>query len=205
MLQSDIMNKSIIYSLLLVFFLMPAVGCYNSKETATRQRWQELKTATENLTSYIALSSQASAPHDPSDAMPEYIQRAKSTLDACKAFHEALKSQSSTNVEPKLNAAIGKLVIASEKLLNELQNGLDAMTVSLQLIIDAKNATTEQEMAEIASRTTPVFAQAAATQEKGAAALTEIQVIFDELETIRVDFNSKYKIEFLKIKWINQL
>lgn len=179
------------------------MGCSDQKATATRQRWMEIKTATDNLIDAMAFTNQATS-KEPEDALAEPLARATSTVNACQKYHEAISSQKTVNVDPRLNVLAEKLIESSEKLLSQTQRGQNAFITAQRLQAELQTATDPLKVQQISLEVANVINEMNSAQQIGADVLFQINGHYQELETLRLELNKQYGFELPQIKWMNQ-
>jgi hypothetical protein len=199
---NDDMKKRIVFVLLLLAMTL-FTGCSDQKATATRQRWMEMKTATDNLIDAMAFTNQATS-KEPEDALAEPLARATSTVNACQKYHEAISSQKTVNVDPRLNVLAEKLIESSEKLLSQTQRGQNAFITARRLQAELQTATDPLKVQQISLEVANVINEMNSAQQIGAEALMQINGHYQELETLRLELNKQYGFELPQIKWMNQ-
>ena len=190
---------------LLVLSLLAALltGCTDQKATATRQRWVEIKTATENLVDAMALNNQSAAVES-EDGLAEPLARATATVNACQTFNDALASQNTVNVDPRLNALAEKLVKSSEELLTQTKTVQEAFIKAQQLSKELETAEDAQRIEQISGEVADVIQKINLAQQNGAAVLEQINTNYQELEALRLELNKQYGFELPQITWMNQ-
>lgn len=196
------MKKRIVFVLLLLAMTL-FTGCSDQKATATRQRWMEIKTATDNLIDAMAFTNQATS-KEPEDALAEPLARATSTVNACQKYHEAISSQKTVNVDPRLNVLAEKLIESSEKLLSQTQRGQNAFITAQRLQAELQTATDPLKVQQISLEVANVINEMNSAQQIGADVLFQINGHYQELETLRLELNKQYGFELPQIKWMNQ-
>ncbi|MBQ3351735.1 MAG: hypothetical protein IJG38_15165 [Thermoguttaceae bacterium] len=196
------MKKRIVFVLLLLAMTL-FMGCSDQKATATRQRWMEIKTATDNLIDAMAFTNQATS-KEPEDALAEPLARATSTVNACQKYHEAISSQKTVNVDPRLNVLAEKLIESSEKLLSQTQRGQNAFITAQRLQAELQTATDPLKVQQISLEVANVINEMNSAQQIGADVLFQINGHYQELETLRLELNKQYGFELPQIKWMNQ-
>lgn len=196
------MKKRIVFVLLLLAMTL-FMGCSDQKATATRQRWMEMKTATDNLIDAMAFTNQATS-KEPEDALAEPLARATSTVNACQKYHEAISSQKTVNVDPRLNVLAEKLIESSEKLLSQTQRGQNAFITAQRLQAELQTATDPLKVQQISLEVANVINEMNSAQQIGADVLFQINGHYQELETLRLELNKQYGFELPQIKWMNQ-
>lgn len=196
------MKKRIVFVLLLLAMTL-FTGCSDQKATATRQRWMEMKTATDNLIDAMAFTNQATS-KEPEDALAEPLARATSTVNACQKYHEAISSQKTVNVDPRLNVLAEKLIESSEKLLSQTQRGQNAFITAQRLQAELQTATDPLKVQQISLEVANVINEMNSAQQIGADVLFQINGHYQELETLRLELNKQYGFELPQIKWMNQ-
>ncbi len=199
---NDDMKKRIVFVLLLLAMTL-FTGCSDQKATATRQRWMEMKTATDNLIDAMAFTNQATS-KEPEDALAEPLARATSTVNACQKYHEAISSQKTVNVDPRLNVLAEKLIESSEKLLSQTQRGQNAFITAQRLQAELQTATDPLKVQQISLEVANVINEMNSAQQIGADVLFQINGHYQELETLRLELNKQYGFELPQIKWMNQ-
>ncbi len=178
-------------------------GCSNQKATATRQRWMEIKTATDNLIDAMAYTNQATS-KETEDSFAEPLARATSTVAACQKYNEALSSQKTVNVDPRLNALAEKLIKSSNALLTQTQRGQDAIITAQRLLKEAETVADPQKYQQMWLEVEHVQQEMNSAQQIGAEALMKINEQYQELETLRLELNKQYGFELPQIKWMDQ-
>ena len=196
------MKKRIVFVLLFLAMTL-FTGCSDQKATATRQRWMEIKTATDNLIDAMAFTNQATS-KEPEDALAEPLARATSTVNACQKYHEAISSQKTVNVDPRLNVLAEKLIESSEKLLSQTQRGQNAFITAQRLQAELQTATDPLKVQQISLEVANVINEMNSAQQIGADVLFQINGHYQELETLRLELNKQYGFELPQIKWMNQ-
>lgn len=207
------MKKQIVFvlSLLAMGFF---TGCSDQKATPTRQRWMEIKTATDNLIDDMAYTNQAviegmaytnqAARTEAEDGFAEPLARATSTVKACRTYNKALSSQKTVNVDPRLNALAEKLIESSKELLNQTQKGQEVFITARRLQTELQTATDPLKVQQLSMEAANVINDMNSAQQMGAEALTQINNHYQELETLRLELNKQYGFELPEIKWMNQ-
>ncbi len=195
------MKKQIILLLSLLAVLF--AGCSDQKATATRQRWMEIKTATDNLIDAMAYTNQATS-KESEDALAEPLARATSTVNACQTFISALTSQKTINVDPRLNALAEKLIESSKILLEQTRRGQYAIITAQRLLKEAETVADPQKYQQMWQEVEQVQQEMNSTQQIGAEALMQINSHYQELETLRLELNKQYGFELPQIKWMDQ-
>lgn len=195
------MKKQIILLLSLLTVLF--AGCSDQKATATRQRWMEIKTATDNLIDAMAYTNQATS-KESEDALAEPLARATSTVNACQTFISALTSQKTINVDPRLNALAEKLIESSKILLEQTRRGQYAIITAQRLLKEAETVADPQKYQQMWQEVEQVQQEMNSTQQIGAEALMQINSHYQELETLRLELNKQYGFELPQIKWMDQ-
>ena len=199
---NDDMKKRIFFVLLLLAMTL-FTGCSDQKATATRQRWMEMKTATDNLIDDMAYTNQA-ARTEAEDGFAEPLARATSTVKACQTYNKALSSQKTVNVDPRLNALAEKLIESSKELLNQTQKGQEVFITARRLQAELQTATDPLKVQQISLEVANVINEMNSAQQIGAEALMQINGHYQELETLRLELNKQYGFELPQIKWMNQ-
>lgn len=189
-------------------------GCSDQKATATRQRWMEMKTATDNLIDDMAYTNQAvidgmaytnqAARTEAEDGFVEPLARATSTVNACRTYNNALSSQKTVNVDPRLNVLAEKLIESSEKLLSQTQKGQEVFITARRLQAELQTATDPLKVQQISLEVANVINEMNSAQQIGAEALMQINGQYQELESLRLELNKQYGFELPQIKWMNQ-
>lgn len=207
------MKKRIVFVLLLLAMTL-FTGCSDQKATATRQRWMEMKTATDNLIDDMAYTNQAvidgmaytnqAARTEAEDGFAEPLARATSTVKACQTYNKALSSQKTVNVDPRLNVLAEKLIESSEKLLSQTQKGQEVFITARRLQAELQTATDPLKVQQISLEVANVINEMNSAQQIGAEALMQINGHYQELETLRLELNKQYGFELPQIKWMNQ-
>ena len=207
------MMKQIVFVLSLLAIAL-FTGCSDQKATATRQRWMEIKTTTDNLIDDMAYSNQAvidgvactnqAARIEAEDGFAEPLARATSTVKACQTYNMALSSQKTVNVDPRLNALVEKLIESSEKLLSQTQKGLEVFITARRLQTELQTATDPLKVQQLSIEAANVINEMNSAQQMGAEALMQINGHYQELETLRLELNKQYGFELPQIKWMNQ-
>lgn len=195
------MKKQILLVLSLLAALL--VGCTDQKATATRQRWMEIKTATDNLVDAMAFTNQSTAAES-EDGLAEPLARATSTVNACQTFNNALTSQNTVNVDPRLNALAEKLVKSSEELLAQTRSVQEAFIKAQQLSKELETTTYAQKIEQISAEVADVIQVINLAQQNGAVVLGQINSNYEELESLRSELNKQYGFELPQITWMNQ-
>lgn len=208
------MKKQIIIVLSLLSMAALFSGCSDQKAPATRQRWMEMKTATDNLIDDMAYTNQAvidgmaytnqAARTEAEDGFAEPLARATSTVKACQTYNNALSSQKTVNVDPRLNALAEKLIESSEKLLNQTQKGQEVFITARRLQAELQTATDPLKVQQISLEVANVINEMNSAQQIGAEALMQMNGHYQELETLRLELNKQYGFELPQIKWMNQ-
>ncbi len=206
------MKKRIVFVLLLLAMTL-FTGCSDQKATATRQRWMEIKTATDNLIDDMAYTNQAViegtytnqvARTEAEDGFAEPLARATSTVNACRTYNNALSSQKTVNVDPRLNVLAEKLIESSEKLLSQTQKGQEVFITARRLQAELQTATDPLKVQQISLEVANVINEMNSAQQIGADVLFQINGHYQELETLRLELNKQYGFELPQIKWMNQ-
>lgn len=206
------MKKRIVFVLLLLAMTL-FTGCSDQKATATRQRWMEMKTATDNLIDDMAYTNQAviegtytnqAARTEAEDGFVEPLARATSTVNACRTYNNALSSQKTVNVDPRLNVLAEKLIESSEKLLSQTQKGQEVFITARRLQAELQTATDPLKVQQISLEVANVINEMNSAQQIGAETLMQINGHYQELETLRLELNKQYGFELPQIKWMNQ-
>lgn len=195
------MNKYIF--LLLPFLASAIIGCSDQKATATRHRWSEIKTATENLADAISYVNGAMS-EESSDGLAEPLARATATVNACQTFNIALVSQNTINVDPRLNEIADKLIRSSESLLTQTKKGQDALITAERLSKELETAQDPQKVNQIMLEVSEILKDLNSAQQTGAEVLGKINNHYQELEALRLELNKQYGFELPQIKWIGQ-
>ena len=175
------------------------VGCSDQKASATRQRWMEIKNATDNLLDEMSYANESVSAKS-QDGLAESLAQATSSVHACQTFNIALVSQSRINVDSRLNKVAEKLILSSDSLLNQTKKGQDALIKIQQIIQERGTMSDAQKEQEIKA----LDEEMKIAQRNGAAALVQIQKHYQELETLRLELNKQYGFELPQIKWIGQ-
>ena len=191
--------------LIILLSLMAALfaGCSDQKATATRQRWMEVKTATDNLIDAMAYANQATST-EAEDALAEPLAKATSTVDACRKYNEALSSQKTVNVDPRLNAMAEKLIESSKVLLTQTQRGQEAIISAQRLVKEAETVADPQKYQQMWQELEQIQQEMNSAQQIGADALMQINNHYQELETLRLELNKQYGFELPQINWMDQ-
>ena len=206
------MKKRIVFVLLLLAMTL-FTGCSDQKATATRQRWMEIKTATDNLIDDMAYTNQAviegtytnqAARTEAEDGFAEPLARATSTVNACRTYNNALSSQKTVNVDPRLNVLAEKLIESSKELLNQTQKGQEVFITARRLQAELQTATDPLKVQQLSMEAANVINEMNSAQQIGAEALMQINGHYQELETLRLELNKQYGFELPQIKWMNQ-
>ena len=189
-------------------------GCSDQKATPTRQRWMEIKTATDNLIDDMAYTNQAvidawaytnqAARTEAEDGLAEPLARATSTVKACRTYNEALSSQKTLNVDPRLNALAEKLIESSKALLDQTLKGQEVFITARRLQTELQTATDPLKVQQLSMEAANVINEMNSAQQIGAEALMQINGHYQELETLRLELNKQYRFELPQIKWMNQ-
>ena len=190
------------------------VGCSDQKATATRQRWMEIKTATDNLIDDMAYTNQAvidgmaytnqAARTEAEDGFAEPLARATSTVNACRTYNNALSSQKTVNVDPRLNALAEKLIESSKELLNQTQKGQEVFITARRLQTELQTATDPLKVQQLSIEAANIINEMNSAQQIGAETLMQINGYYQELETLRLELNKQYGFELPQIKWMDQ-
>lgn len=199
------MNRTII---LCIAILAPlCVGCFNQKSTATRQRWMDIKAATDNLKDSAAIISQAKfdgvQPQGESELI-EPMAQGTAMVEACKTFHSALTAQKSVNVDPKLNEIAQKLVTASESLLAQTQRGQEVFIEAKAIEAEIKSGTNPFAIPQLTLEAGRLMQEMNSAMQMGNQVLVQMNACYQELEALRPELNEKYKLELPEIKWVGQ-
>ena len=191
--------------LILLLSLMAALfaGCSDQKATATRQRWMEIKTATDNLIDAMAYTNQATS-KETEDALAEPLAKATSTVNACRTYNEALSSQIEVNVDPRLNALAKNLIESSKALLSQMQKVQEAFITAQQLQTELQTATDPLKIQQLSMEAANIINEMNSAQQIGTEALMQINGYYQELETLRLELNKQYGFELPQIKWMDQ-
>ena len=190
------------------------VGCSDQKATATRQRWMEIKTATDNLIDDMAYTNQAvidgmaytnqAARTEAEDGFAEPLARATSTVNACRTYNNALSSQKTVNVDPRLNALAEKVIESSKELLNQTQKGQEVFITARRLQTELQTATDPLKVQQLSIEAANIINEMNSAQQIGAETLMQINGYYQELETLRLELNKQYGFELPQIKWMDQ-
>lgn len=178
-------------------------GCSDQKATPTRQRWMEIKTATDNLIDDMAYTNQA-ARTEAEDGLAEPLARATSTVNACRTYNEALSSQKTLNVDPRLNVLAEKLIESSKALLAQTLKGQEVFITAQRLQTELQTATDPLKVQQLSMEAANIINEMNSAQQMGAEALMQINDQYQELETLRLELNKQYGFELPQIKWMNQ-
>ena len=178
-------------------------GCSDQKATATRQRWMEIKTATDNLIDAMAYTNQATS-KETEDALAEPLAKATSTVNACRTYNEALSSQIEVNVDPRLNALAKNLIESSKALLSQMQKVQEAFITAQQLQTELQTATDPLKIQQLSMEAANIINEMNSAQQIGTEALMQINGYYQELETLRLELNKQYGFELPQIKWMDQ-
>lgn len=178
-------------------------GCSDQKATPTRQRWMEIKTATDNLIDDMAYTNQA-ARTDAEDGLAEPLARATSTVNACRTYNEALSSQKTLNVDPRLNVLAEKLIESSKALLAQTLKGQEVFITAQRLQTELQTETDPLKVQQLSMEAANIINEMNSAQQMGAEALMQINDQYQELETLRLELNKQYGFELPQIKWMNQ-
>ena len=206
------MKKRIVFVLLLLAMTL-FTGCSDQKATATRQRWMEIKTATDNLIDDMAYTNQAviegtytnqAARTEAEDGFAEPLARATSTVNACRTYNNALSSQKTVNVDPRLNALAEKLIESSKELLNQTQKGQEVFITARRLQTELQTATDPLKVQQLSIEAANIINEMNSAQQIGAETLMQINGYYQELETLRLELNKQYGFELPQIKWMDQ-
>ena len=179
------------------------VGCSDQKATATRQRWMEINTATNNLIDALAFINQAAA-KESENSLDEPLAQATSTVNACQTFINALTSQNTVNVDPRLNAVADKLIESSKVLLTQTQRGQDVFINAQRLQTELQTANDPLKVQQLSMEVANVINEMNSAQQIGAEALMQMNSHYQELETLRLELNKQYGFDLPQIKWMNQ-
>ena len=196
-----VMKKQLVLLLSLMAVLF--AGCSDQKATATRQRWMEIKTATDNLIDAMAYTNQATS-KEAEDDLSESLARATSTVNACRTYNEALSSQKTVNVDLRLNALAEKLIESSKALLTQMQKAQEAFLTAQRLQTELQTAADFQKMQQISLEAANVINEMNSAQQVGAEALMQINGYYQELESLRLELNKQYGFELPQIEWMDQ-
>ncbi len=180
------------------------VGCSDQKATATRQRWMEMKTATDNLIDAMAYTNQATSKEETEDGLAEPLARATSTVNACRTYNEALSSQKTVNVDPRLNALAEKLIESSKALLTQTLKGQEVFITAQRLQTELQTATDPLKVQQLSMEAANIINEINSAQQIGAEALMQINGYYQELESLRLELNKQYGFELPQIKWMDQ-
>ena len=187
-------------AVLFILMLIPTfVGCFDQKASATRQRWMEIKNATDNLIDEMSYANDSVSAKS-QGGLAESLAQATSSVHACQTFNIALVSQNRINVDPRLNKVAEKLILSSDSLLNQTKKGQDALIKIQQLIQERGTASDAQKEQDINA----LLEDMNVAQRNGSAVLIQIQKHYQELETLRLELNKQYGFELPQIKWIGQ-
>ena len=207
------MKKQIFFVLLLLAIAL-FTGCSDQKATATRQRWMEIKTATDNLIDDMAYTNQAviegmactnqAARTEAEDGLAEPLARATSTVKACRTYNEALSSQKTVNVDPRLNALAEKLIESSKALLTQTLKGQEVFITARRLQTELQTATDPLKVQQLSMEAANVINEMNSAQQIGAETLMQINSYYQELESLRLELNKQYGFELPQIKWMDQ-
>ena len=178
-------------------------GCSDQKATPTRQRWMEIKTATDNLIDAMAYTNQATS-KESEDGLAEPLARATSTVNACRTYNEALSSQKTLNVDPRLNVLAEKLIESSKALLDQTLKGQEVFITAQRLQTELQTATDPLKVQQLSMEAANIINVMNSAQQMGAEALMQINDQYQELETLRIELNKQYGFELPQIKWMNQ-
>ncbi|MBQ2621624.1 MAG: hypothetical protein IJF84_09840 [Thermoguttaceae bacterium] len=178
-------------------------GCSDQKATPTRQRWMEIKTATDNLIDAMAYTNQATS-KESEDGLAEPLARATSTVNACRTYNEALSSQKTLNVDPRLNVLAEKLIESSKALLDQTLKGQEVFITAQRLQTELQTATDPLKVQQLSMEAANIINVMNSAQQMGAEALMQINDQYQELETLRLELNKQYGFELPQIKWMNQ-
>ncbi len=191
--------------LILLLSLMAALlaGCSDQKATATRQRWMEIKTATENLSDSLSFINQA-ASKETEDGFAEPLAQATSKVNACRQYYEAISSQKTVNVDPRLNALAEKLIEPSKTLLTQMQKIQEGFITAQRLQTELQTTTDPLKVQQLSMEAANVLSEMNSAQQIGADALMQINGYYQELETLRLELNKQYGFELPQIKWMDQ-
>ncbi|MBR6436346.1 MAG: hypothetical protein IKS45_07550 [Thermoguttaceae bacterium] len=179
------------------------VGCSDQKATATRLRWMEMKTATDNLIDAMAYTNLARS-KETEDGLAEPLARATSTVNACRTYNEALSSQKTVNVDPRLNALAEKLIESSKALLTQTQRGQEVFITAQRLQTELQTATDPLKVQQLSMEAANVINEMNSAQQIGAETLMQINGHYQELESLRLELNKQYGFELPQIKWMDQ-
>lgn len=173
-------------------------GCSDQKATATRQRWMEIKTATENFLEEMNIANQ-STPIKSIDQISESLARTTSTVNACRTYNEALSSQKTVNVDPQLNALAEKLFESSKELLTQMQKVQEGFITAQRLQTELQTADDSQKD-RISLEADKISSNIDSAQQIGVEALMQISSHYQKLETLRLELNKQYGFELPQIK-----
>ena len=207
------MKKDFVFVLSLLAMSL-FTGCSDQKAPPTRQRWMEIKTATDNLIDDMAYTNQAvidgmaytneAARTEAEDGFAEPLARATSTVNACRTYNEALSSQKTVNVDPRLNALAEKLIESSNVLLTQTQRGQEVFITARRLQAELQTATDPLKEQQISMEAANVINEMNSAQQIGAETLMQINSYYQELESLRLELNKQYGFDLPQIKWMNQ-
>ena len=178
-------------------------GCSDQKATATRQRWMEIKTATGNLSDTMAFINQATS-KETEDGFAEPLAQATSKVNACRQYYEAISSQKTVNVDPRLNALAEKLKESSKALLTQMQKIQEGFITAQRLQAELQTSTDPLKVQQLSMEAGNIIYEMNSAQQIGAEALMQINGHYQELETLRLELNKQYGFELPQIKWMNQ-
>ena len=162
-----------------------------------------MKTATENLIDAMAYTNQATS-EESEDGLAEPLARATSTVNACRTYNEALSSQKTVNVDPRLNALAEKLIESSKALLTQTQKGQEVFITAQRLQTELQTATDPLKVQQLSMEAANIINEINSAQQIGAEALMQINGYYQELESLRLELNKQYGFELPQIKWMDQ-
>ena len=197
------MKKQIILLLSLLAVLF--TGCSDQKAPATRMRWMEIKTATDNLVDALAYINQSSSKESESeDALAEPLAQATSTINACQTYIDALSAQKTVNVDPQLNDLAEKLIESANSILTQTKRGQDAIITAQRLMKEQQTISDPQNLQQLAVEVSNVLQEMNSVQQDAMAAMDQFNNNYQELETLRLNLNTQYGFELPPIKLTNQ-
>ena len=197
------MKKQIILLLSLLAALF--TGCSDQKAPATRLRWMEIKTATDNLVDSLALINQSSSKEsEPEDALTEPLAQATSTINASQTYIDALSTQKTLNVDPRLNDLAEKLIESANSILTQTKRGQDAIITAQRLMKEQQTIADPQNLQQLAVEVSNVLQEMNSVQQDAMAAMEQFNNNYQELETLRLELNKQYGFELPQIKWMDQ-
>lgn len=191
------------FILLLSILSVLFAGCSDQKATATRQRWMEIKTATDNLREEMELANQ-STPLETEDPFTESLAQVTSNLNAFQKYNEALSSQKTVNVDSKLNALAEKFITSSDSLITQFKRVQNAFITAQRLSRELETTVDPQRQQQISLEANKVQSEIESFTQTGSTTWTQISSHYQELEELRLELNKQYGFELPQIKWMDQ-